>query len=293
MNIFPELSGVCIAGAGDIPVPMPAHYSSFLEGLRGSIADRVQFRWEVGQPGLEGATLVIDNEPGFSWYRENDRFVAAKRMPWDENRLLWKMTIMPDGGSALIVCDEIFICPGEGRTPMSPLGYPVDQILLMHHLATRRGAIHHAAGGIARDRLFLFLGRSGAGKSTITQLLIKHGGMELLSDDRVISRCIDGRWLGYGTPWPGEAGVARNASAPLGGLFFLKQSTDLRMERLTPSEALDRLLPVTSVLWFAPELFVPQLTYLRELVETVPAFDLHFRKDAESAAYVSRWIENG
>lgn len=286
-----SLGGVSIAADGVGADHLPRFYPPFIESVSSS-GNVLPVTVRIADPVPDGdLNLLADNEPGFSWYRSGSGLAAAKRDPIDSSRMLWRLDTGADAASAGLTVHPVLVDPPPGRSPTCPLAYPVDQILMMHHLALRRGAIHHAAGAVARGKLLLFPGRSRAGKTTITRLLLAHGGTELLSDDRIISRETQGAWRGFGTPWPGEAGVARNSSAPIGGIFFLRQSPEVRLERLDPAAALDRLLPVTSIPWFAPELLAPQLSSLRDLVEAVPCHDLHFRKDPSSAEAMARWIE--
>ena len=187
--------------------------------------------------------------------------------------------------------------PGREAQPPcvidSPLRYPIDQMVLMHYLAARSGALHHAAGGMAGASCWLFPGRSGAGKSTITGWLADAGALEMLSDDRIITRRIDGEYRAYGTPWPGDAGIARNESGPLGGLLFLHKAEENRMEESTPAGIVERLLPVTSIPWFEPGLFDPILGYLDELARAVPGYDLHFCNDSTAAPFVADFLRGG
>lgn len=106
-----------------------------------------------------------------------------------------------------------------------PLEYPIDELLLMHRLALGEGVELHALGLVDDDGSgYLFLGHSGAGKSTTARLWMRHPGVCLLSDDRIIVRRHGNEFRMYGTPWHGDAGVASSASAPLAAIFLLEQA---------------------------------------------------------------------
>jgi hypothetical protein len=70
-----------------------------------------------------------------------------------------------------------------------PLEYPLDELLIMHRL-TQEKAIELHGSGIARanGEANLFVGHSGAGKSTTTRLWTEVKDVEVLSDDRIIVR---------------------------------------------------------------------------------------------------------
>jgi hypothetical protein len=156
----------------------------------------------------------------------------------------------------------------------NPADYPIDQILLIYHVASRDGLLVHAAGLVSEGRALIFPGVSGAGKSTLSRQLIMHGSSLLLSDDRIFVRWQDGVHRAYGTPWPGEAQIAANASAPLAAVLFPARADRTRITELSPRSALDRLLPATSILWFEPELLTAQLASCERLLTSVPAYEL-------------------
>jgi len=159
-------------------------------------------------------------------------------------------------------------------------------------MAPRQGVILHAAGVFHASWCALFLGRSGAGKSTVSRQLQTSSRFRLGSDDRIIVRKVSEGHMAFGTPWPGEARIARNESASLGGLFFLHKASKNRIVPLKPQSAFERLLPVASIPWFDPEVFPSVLEYLEELAREVPAFDLHFRPTPEVADEIRNLLQS-
>ncbi len=174
----------------------------------------------------------------------------------------------------------------------NPVDYPLDQLLMMNHLATRDGVILHAAGVALRGRGLVFPGASGAGKSTLARLLSDAGmGDAMLSDDRVIVRQEAGAGLrAWGTPWHGDAHIANNLAAPPAALAFLVHGEQTGLHSLQPSAALKRLLPVATLPWYDQERLSAALTTCSRIVEEVPCFELRFRPDAEVAAVVERMV---
>ena len=116
-----------------------------------------------------------------------------------------------------------------------PLAYPLDELLIMHRLTQERGIELHSSGIVGPNGASnLFVGHSGAGKSTTTRLWTAHEGVEVLSDDRIIVREQAGQMVMYGTPWHGEAAFASPGSAPLKRIFILEQG-DRKSTRLNSS----------------------------------------------------------
>jgi hypothetical protein len=178
-----------------------------------------------------------------------------------------------------------------GQTWLSnPITYPLDQLLLMYILARREGALVHGAGMAIQGRGFIFPGRSGAGKSTLSRQFAGRPGVERLSDDRMIVRKIEGGWQAFGTPWPGTERIAVNGSAPLAGIFFIYHAPANRVVALNPQQALERLLPVTSIPWYDREIVPAILSFYEELVAQVPAYELHFKPTVEVAGFLEKFV---
>jgi hypothetical protein len=174
--------------------------------------------------------------------------------------------------------NEFITDVGGEKVLVNPLSYPVDQLLLMYALAERQGALIHASGIEMDGKGYLFPGKSGAGKSTISKIFASRGH-DILSDDRIAVRKIHGKFRMYGTPWSGEAEIAENRSVPLRGIFFIFQSTKNVMKEMSPSEAAERLMPVTSIPWYDRGALSGILSVCEDLVLGVPAYELHFKPE--------------
>jgi hypothetical protein len=69
------------------------------------------------------------------------------------------------------------------------LDYPLDELLIMHRLTQEKAIELHGTGIVrANGDANLFVGHSGAGKSTTTRLWTDVEDVEVLSDDRIIVR---------------------------------------------------------------------------------------------------------
>jgi hypothetical protein len=229
---------------------------------------------------VEDQRKIFDNGESWSLFKDRQYYciVLHSSVPEKPFCVAWASH---DFRSATVFYGESRITEKDGRpTAANPFSYPLDQIFLMHILAWHQGAIIHAAGMDFQGHGYLFPGKSGAGKSTVSRLFASVSDLEVLSDDRMVVRKMDGGYTAYGTPWPGDAGHAVNKGVPLRGLLFVQHATENRIERLTPAQALERLLPVMSIPWYDQQLVLRMLAFCDDLVRQVPAYDLHFKPDA-------------
>lgn len=132
----------------------------------------------------------------------------------------------------------------------------------------------HASSVVRDDAAYLFPGRSGAGKTTVTRL---SPDATLLSDEISL---VEAAGACHGSPFWGElARPGENVRAGLRGIYFLSQADHHATAPLTRRQALGHLLP--NVLFFAadPVLTARVLDVAARLVDAVPCYRLSFRRD--------------
>jgi hypothetical protein len=200
----------------------------------------------------------------------------------------------------------------------APLDYPLDELLIMHRLTQEKAIELHSCGIVRADGVGnLFVGHSGAGKSTTTRLWTAREDVEILSDDRIIVRRdavavetpVDTRgaasWHGvfrsgqddkgrkqippsgrndknmrmYGTPWHGEAKFASPHSAPLSRIFILEHGHGNILTQLSPSQAVAELFARSFVPFHRHEYVDSALQFLEEVAEAVPVYRYSFEPD--------------
>ena len=108
-------------------------------------------------------------------------------------------------------------------------------------LMVHASVIAHDGGG------YMFLGKSGTGKSTHSRLWLNHiEDTELLNDDNPVIRVIDGVPYVFGTPWSGKTPCYKNRSMPLNAFVRLSQAPFNRIQRLRALNAYASLMPSCS-----------------------------------------------
>lgn len=113
-------------------------------------------------------------------------------------------------------------------------------MLLFTFSTARKGALEmHSSVVMNGGRGFMFLGKSGTGKSTHSQLWIDNiPSTELLNDDNPIVRLLsDGSVRVYGSPWSGKTPCYKRKDAPVGAIVALKQAPYNKITRLPVIQA--------------------------------------------------------
>ena len=119
-------------------------------------------------------------------------------------------------------------------------------LMVMYALATsdKHTALFHSSVVSYKGRAYMFLGKSGTGKSTHSSLWLKYiEGTELVNDDNPVVRYLDdGSIYVYGSPWSGKTPCYRNVSYPLGAIVDLSQAPKNVIRRFRPIEAYAALI---------------------------------------------------
>ena len=113
-------------------------------------------------------------------------------------------------------------------------------LMMMYTFATsnKLTTLFHSSVVSLKGKAYMFLGKSGTGKSTHSQLWLKHiEGTELVNDDNPVVRMIEGEARVYGSPWSGKTPCYRNVDYPIGGIVKLKQAPYNEIRRMKAVEA--------------------------------------------------------
>jgi hypothetical protein len=132
----------------------------------------------------------------------------------------------------------------------------------------------HACGVDDGGRGYLFVGQSGHGKTTMARLW--GPGATILSDDRIIVRRRDDRYVIFGTPWHGELDAAAAQEVPLDKVFVLRHAEASRAEPITGAAAAAILLARCFPPFWDRTGMSFTLDWLGRLVSEVPCYDLGF-----------------
>jgi hypothetical protein len=249
------------------------------------IAIRVE--WVAGLSPMQGCELF---DSGTTWrlYRSDHGFqfdFGARSVGDPQKRLI----VDEDFRRATLHMSARFYDQFEA---VDPLAYPLDELLIVHRLTQEKAIELHGSGIVRGDGIGnLFVGHSGAGKSTTTQLWTAIEDVVVLSDDRIIVRRDEtGHWgmRMFGTPWHGEARYASPASAPLARIFVLEHGLGNQLARLTPAQAVGELFARAFVPFHRHEYVDAALEFLQEVADTIPVYRYSFEPNESAVVKIQR-----
>lgn len=150
----------------------------------------------------------------------------------------------------------------------------------------------HASVIHFKNKGYLFLGKSGTGKSTHSRLWLENiAGSRLLNDDNPIVRLHpNGEAWVYGSPWSGKTPCYRNEAVQVGAIVRIKQAPYNCIEREKTVRAFASLLPSCSCLRQEKHLFDAVCDTVSRLATTAPVYELECQPNAEAAQLCNRTI---
>jgi len=171
--------------------------------------------------------------------------------------------------------------------PVNALEYTLDELLVTNWLACGKGVEVHGCGLADRSTGgHLFLGHSGAGKSTTTMLWKSLRAAQILSDDRIILREQNNELWMHGTPWHGEAGFAAQESVKINRIFILEHGDKNEIAPLTKTEAVGELFARSFPPFHGHRPLESTLAYLHHITESVPCYRFRFLPDSSAVETV-------
>ncbi len=167
--------------------------------------------------------------------------------------------------------------------PVFPLEYPADELLITNYLSSGLGVEVHGCGLVDSETGgHLFLGHSGAGKSTSTMLWKSRRNCEILSDDRIVLRLHNDELWMYGTPWHGEAAFASAGNARLEKIFILQHGEQNEIIEISRSRAVGELFARCFPSFHSAAGLGNTLDFLDRVLQVVPCYEFRFVPQASA-----------
>lgn len=189
--------------------------NAFVADLREGLKLRVHYGHA---PDTKRKQKIFDSGDTWAFYKSNGRYVLQDDSLESASSPSTFIVLEPDLRSG-----EVFILyDASDRNPFpDPIGYPLNQVLMILLLSLGKGILFHACGIDDNGSGYLFLGNSTDGKSTMAGLWSKKHAT-VLNDDRIVVREKDGEFWMYGTPWHGDFREISPEGIPIQKIFFLR-----------------------------------------------------------------------
>ena len=166
-------------------------------------------------------------------------------------------------------------------------------MLLYAFASARYDALEmHSSVVMHGGRGFMFLGRSGTGKSTHSSLWLKHiEGAELLNDDNPVLRIVDGSARVFGTPWSGKTPCYKAQDVPVGAIVRLHQAPHNTISRLGTVQAYASVLSSSSGFRPFREVTDAQHGTISAVAMGVPCYEMDCLPDEAAARLCQQTVD--
>lgn len=221
----------------------------------------------------------VYNIDAWTIYKRDDSWVYMRCYIFDDINKIYKIAIFSQDHTNVSVYntdDKAF--RRDNIRSLTLLN--TDQILLAKVLADREGCYIHSSGLNLHGNGLMFLGKSGAGKSTMAMLLKKEA--EILCEDRIIIRRFPEGFKIYGT-WDhgGELSVSPN-SAPLRAIMFLEQAKENKLIPIDDKKKIAEMFLARLAKPFAtPDWWGKTLKLIDKIIKEVPFYTVKFDKSGQ------------
>ena len=157
--------------------------------------------------------------------------------------------------------------------------------------ADKSTLLFHSSTVVFAGLGYMFLGRSGTGKSTHSRLWLENiKGTTLLNDDNPVVRIFPNGVKVFGSPWSGKTECYKNEVVPLGGIVLLSQAKQNRISKLNGIIAYASLIPsISGKRWdkkIADSLHISE----NSIVEKIKMWHLECLPDSEAAFLCNKTI---
>ena len=157
--------------------------------------------------------------------------------------------------------------------------------------ALRNTLMMHASVVKHKGKGYIFLGKSGTGKSTHSHLWLKNiDECELLNDDNPVVRILDGKAVVFGSPWSGKTPCYKNDLAWVGAFIRLQQKPENHIELNSLAQAFAILKSSCSTAPWDNAVHNGICNTLTTLLQQVNTYILGCRPDKEAALLCSQTV---
>lgn len=221
----------------------------------------------------------------FRFYEQEDGYMTT--IESGLNQSSWKMKSNKDFSRSIIYLpdQEPVIANVLSWLAMMAFG----QACLLHKVI-----LIHASTVICDKKGYVFLGKSGTGKSTHSRLWLESiESTELLNDDNpAIKLEENGEVYVYGTPWSGKTACYKNVKVPVQAFVRLNQATYNHFSAVNGLGAFICVMPSCTAIRWNKRLFSEMNNTLEAIVQKVLVAELECLPNQEAALHCHEGILN-
>jgi len=266
----------------DLPIHNTTFHPKFKDfEVDGPGEDTITIRHHFGLPDVAKWELgrEVYRKPPWAIYRNSESWIYLGILPSGDNGKFHRIAVFNDDYSHANIYNpmqDTFLKGNFGSLTL----FPTDQLFIAQILALRQGCYMHSCGAIIGNQGLLFVGHSGAGKSTIAEMI--KSDATILSDDRVIIRNWKEGLKIHGTWSHGDVTDVSPKSTGLSQILFLKKSKENRIRRINNRKIIfNNLLsclikPFVTATWWES-----MLNLIEQTAQEVPCYEMRFDKSGK------------
>ena len=190
----------------------------------------------------------------------------------------------------------------EAKTPQEAAGQIMSgvkanffQAFLIEYIIHKKiGFLIHCSSVYKDNRLYLFMGQSGAGKSTIADFWHEAAGATVFNDDRAVITIEDGEPYFYNTPWAGtlfeKCAFGQGDRTKIDGIFFIYQNDVNSLKKSGRTEAATKIFRNSFPVFWEKEAVSYVLGVCSEIAGKASCYELGFVNNSSVVSFIKKEV---
>ncbi len=143
----------------------------------------------------------------------------------------------------------------------------------------------HSSTVVKNEKAYLFLGKSGTGKSTHSKMWLDAiPECELMNDDHPIVRHFeDGSVIAYGSPWSGKTSCYKDMSAPVAAIVRIKRAPYNKLNKLSIVRSYASITSSCSGMQWDAEMVTAKSRNLEKVITSVGCYEMECLPNKDAA----------